>query len=202
VITEMEEHKETVAYDTGLGELIITTTYRSFFNAMTGQEMRREKICTELRADWLTEEMANEFAAWASTGYAGWMPAFLRGKTMTTHQIELKERLAQKSLADVEFPIYSEQDVTCGEGVGEYIIYSRVTFDEATKKMAKVEISVMGRHGITIEQINDYKFDGSDINYHLGRGSYESSKEDFDKALEKLRKLDAEVAAIQTKQEQ
>ncbi len=65
----MKEHKETRAIETRLGILEITYTYRSYYDPITGQEYQRDKVGTELQADWLTEEMANEYAAWVSGGY-------------------------------------------------------------------------------------------------------------------------------------
>jgi len=100
-------------------------------------------------------------------------------------KIKITEKIKQEKEYDVNFPIYRKHDLSA---ICEYericIIYTRI--DES---LQAIHIELDGDNKVNIEIEKNYKFEGSDIDYHLGREEYESSREEFEKALKKAKKL-------------
>ena len=95
-------------------------------------------------------------------------------------KIKLKETIEQDQEFEVEFPIYREH----AWPEFHVTIYTRI---EENLKAVHIEIS--GEYNVEVTVVEKYRFDGSCMDYHLGRGTYKSSKQDFDKALKKAREL-------------
>ena len=72
-----KEHEETHIYLTNLGELSVTNTYLLFYDKIGEGAFRSEKIHTLLHADWMTEELAKDYAQYVDRGYARPIPSFL-----------------------------------------------------------------------------------------------------------------------------
>lgn len=89
--------------------------------------------------------------------------------------ITIIRRTEEKIERDIELPIYRKYDLE------DHIIYSRINED-----LSAVDITDRGNE-MRIEWIPKYRFDGSPENYHLGQGAYESSREEFEATLNKLR---------------
>lgn len=81
----------------------------------------------------------------------------------------------EKVNVDVDFPIYRKHVFD------ESTDYTRITED---LKAVTIHIpdEVSGRYKIEIEIEDEYNFDWSDPDYHLGRGKHQSSEHEFQEA--------------------
>ena len=90
-------------------------------------------------------------------------------------KIEITKKTETKEVIDVEFPIYREH---CIDGDGWSVsIYTKVNAD-----LTFVNIKIEGSQ-MEIDIGKNYRFDGSDTDYILGRGYYSCSASEFDHVL-------------------
>lgn len=105
---------------------------------------------------------------------------------MSQHEIELTVTTKERRKMLVEFPIYRRHDFD--SDYRESTCYTRI--EDGGKRAVSVTVSKeYGTGDVEFElEINTpCRFDGSDADYHLGRGQYASSREEFDAAIAKLR---------------
>lgn len=101
---------------------------------------------------------------------------------MAEKEIALTIRRQEKRIRKVAFPIYRKHDV--GEK-HDHIIYTRITEDMTADSIAK-RIIWSGETVYELEIEKPYQFDDSPEDYHLGRGMYASSLEEFYSILDEL----------------
>ncbi len=95
--------------------------------------------------------------------------------------IKLKVKEIIEKEFDVEFPIYRKHDIT-PDGRPSTIIYTRI---DKNLRAESITVDVTGPFEINIEE--KYNFDGSEVDYHLGRGIYKCSVEEFDAAVNRVK---------------
>ena len=106
-------------------------------------------------------------------------------------QIKLLEIHKKEKYFDVKFPIYREHDVTCEYGPS-HIIYTRVDIRDI-KTLICTDIHIIGHSQIEIKIERNYKLGNDPVDYLLGRGQYSSSKEEFEEALLKAKRILNEI---------
>lgn len=95
--------------------------------------------------------------------------------------VKIKERKEVEIEVEVEFPIYARHDID-GDG------WSHTIFMRRDEDGTTYAIKQDGDRNLEIE-IRKYSLSGSSADYILGRGEYESSAIEFNKALERARKF-------------
>lgn len=99
----------------------------------------------------------------------------IRKEKVREIEVELIETKRTKKLVRIQLPIYREHVV--GDNS---IIFTRINEDlsavHITKHLSSFEIEVNKR----------YYFDGSSIDYHLGRGEHALTEEQFNEVVEEL----------------
>lgn len=98
--------------------------------------------------------------------------------------IKFKARQMVVTEIEVDFPIYSRHDID-GDG-WSHTIFTRHE-EDGTRYSVQVTADEMDI------EIRKYSLDGSDPDYVLGRGQYESSAAEFAAALEKAKAFLAKV---------
>jgi hypothetical protein len=94
-------------------------------------------------------------------------------------KMKIVDRMTTELEVDVKFPIYRRNVGGTDYSMVEY--FMRV--DLVNGKMQEFTITVRDGHHVEIEVDDDYKFDGSGLNYSLGLGEYASDEEEFMEAL-------------------
>lgn len=90
--------------------------------------------------------------------------------------IMLEEQHTQRHAYEVDFPVYRRHVLD------HSTIYTRINHDLSA---ISIDVDDSG-HRFEVEYEAAYRFDGSPPDYHLGRGMYACTHEQFERAVQQL----------------
>lgn len=96
-------------------------------------------------------------------------------------KIKLRTKIETVEEHDVELPVYHKHDLD--SDYGSSIIYSRVSVRKGLFETHSIHVDRTYRGGTSYKGEIETRtgFDGSSADYHLGRGEYQSSQQEWEK---------------------
>ena len=101
--------------------------------------------------------------------------------------IKIIRKIEQEMEYAIDFPIYRKHDITDYNNC--YPQDSHIIYSSIDANLRAIHIEIENESKISIEIEGKYDFDGSDIEYHLGKGEHASSREEFEVAIKKAKEI-------------